>query len=71
MPGARRTHSLMCKTKKHTSEVTTGTPKHSGIPCATVLTVSFVLSRVIGLSRHPRLRGVSGPQGPTSPFSQT
>jgi hypothetical protein len=44
------------QSKKHTSKVTTGTPKHSGIPCATVLTVSFVLSRVIGLSCHPRLR---------------
>jgi hypothetical protein len=29
--------------------VTTGSPKHSGIPCAMVLTVSFVISPVIGL----------------------
>jgi hypothetical protein len=27
----------MCKSKKHMSKVTTGTPKHSGIPCAMVL----------------------------------
>jgi hypothetical protein len=29
-----RTHSLVCKNKKHTSVVTTGPPKRSGIPCA-------------------------------------
>jgi hypothetical protein len=33
MPGARRTRGLACEIKKHTSKVTTGTPKHSGIPC--------------------------------------
>jgi len=33
-----------------------------------VLTVSFALSSVIGLSCHRRLRGVSGPLGLTSPF---
>ena len=33
-----------------------------------VLTVSFVLSPAIGLFCHPRLRGVSGPLGLTSPF---
>jgi hypothetical protein len=49
MPGVRRTRSLVCESKKHTSEVTTGSPKHSGIPCAMVLTVSFELSPVIGL----------------------
>jgi hypothetical protein len=49
MPGVLRTRSLACETKKHTSKVTTGTPKRSGIPCAMVLTVSFVLSPVIGL----------------------
>jgi hypothetical protein len=27
------------KTKKHTSKVTTGTPKHAGIPCAMALTL--------------------------------
>jgi hypothetical protein len=35
--------------KKHTSIVTTGTPKHSGIPCTMVFTVSFELSPVTGL----------------------
>src|ERR1700753_168240 len=34
-----------------------------------VLTVSFVISPVIGLVCHPRLRGVSGPLGLTSPFA--
>jgi hypothetical protein len=29
-----RTRGLACKTKKHTSIVTTGKPKHSGTPCA-------------------------------------
>src|ERR1700726_3064257 len=33
-----------------------------------VLTVSFALSRAIGLFCHPRLRGVAGPLGLTSPF---
>jgi len=32
-----------------------------------VLTVSFVVSLVTGLSCHHRQRGVSGPLGPTSP----
>jgi hypothetical protein len=41
--------------KKHTSIVTTVTPESPGIPCAMVLTVSFVLSPVTGLfcHRHP------------------
>jgi hypothetical protein len=37
-------------------------------PHAMVLTVSFALSRAIGLVCHPRLRGVSGPLGLTSPL---
>src|SRR6476661_10626840 len=39
--------------------VTTGPPESPGIPCAMVLTVSFVLSPAIGLSchRHPRELG--------------
>jgi len=49
MPGERRTRSLGCKGKKHAELVTTGSPKHSGTPCAMVLTVSFVISLVIGL----------------------
>jgi hypothetical protein len=36
--------------------VTTGSPKHSGIPCAVVLTVSFVRSPETGLSCHHRQR---------------
>jgi hypothetical protein len=34
MPDAWCTRSLACKWKKHTSMVTTGTPKRSGTPCA-------------------------------------
>jgi hypothetical protein len=56
MPGARCTRSLACKIKKHTSIVTTVTPKSSGIPRAMVLTVSFALFPVIGLCCHRRLR---------------
>ena len=47
MPGASAsTHGLACDEKEHTSVVTTGTPKRSGIPRAMVLTVSFVISPV-------------------------
>jgi hypothetical protein len=55
MPGARCARSLACKIKKHTSIVTTVTPETPGIPHAMVLTVSFGLSPVIGLSCHRRL----------------
>jgi Glutathione S-transferase, N-terminal domain len=34
--GVARTRSLACKHRKHTSIVTTGTPKRSGTPCAMV-----------------------------------
>jgi hypothetical protein len=56
MPGARCTRSLACKQNKHTSVVTTGTPKRSGIPRANGLTVSFVVSPETGLYclRHRR-----------------
>src|SRR6202035_2452423 len=70
-PGAQCTRSLACELKKHTSIVTTGSPEIPGLPCAMVLTVSFVLSPVTGLSCHRRLRnsfrrldasvGASGP----------
>jgi hypothetical protein len=41
--------------KKAHEQVTTGPPVHAGIPCAMVLTASFVLSLVIGLfCHHPR-----------------
>jgi hypothetical protein len=56
MPDARCTRSLACKIKKHTSVVTTGSPDSSGIPRAMVLTVSFVISPVIGLCCHRRQR---------------
>jgi hypothetical protein len=42
------------QSKKAYEQFTTGTPKHSGIPRAMVLTASFVLSLVIGLSCHHR-----------------
>jgi hypothetical protein len=42
--------------KKHTSVVTTGSPEKPGLPCAMVLTVSFVLSLVTGLVCHHRKR---------------
>jgi hypothetical protein len=55
MPGAWRARSLACEMKKaheHSHHGHTGSP---GIPYAMVLTVSFVLSPVIGLSCHRRL----------------
>jgi len=56
MPGARRTHSLACEMEKTHELVTTGSPEVLSIPCAMVLTVSFVLSPVTGLfcHRHPQ-----------------
>jgi hypothetical protein len=56
MPGARRTHSLACQTKQTHELATTGSPKHFDIPCAMVLTVSFVLSPVTGLFCHRHLQ---------------
>ena len=56
MPGARCTRSLACKNSKayeHSHHGHTGTP---GIPRAMVLTVSFVISPVIGLCCHRRKR---------------
>jgi hypothetical protein len=53
---AKRTRSLMCKLKKAHELVTTGSPVAPGLPCATVLTVSFVLSPVTGLSCHRHLQ---------------
>jgi hypothetical protein len=40
------TRSLVRDEKEHTSIVTTGSSRITGIPCAMVLTVSFVLSPV-------------------------
>src|SRR3954451_5390461 len=56
MPGARCTRSLACKSKKAHEVVTTGSPEQPGIPRAMVLTVSFVISPVIGLVCHRRRR---------------
>jgi hypothetical protein len=66
MPGARRARSLACKSKKHTSIVTTVTPDSSGIPRAMVLTVSSVISPVIGLCCHRRQRDTSARLTPAS-----
>jgi len=53
-PGARRTRSLVCKNKKHTSIVTAGFAGTTGLPRAMVLTAYFVLSPVTGLCCHRR-----------------
>jgi hypothetical protein len=45
--------------KKARKQVTAGSPNTSGIPRAMVLTVSFVLSPVIGLCCHRRLADTS------------
>jgi hypothetical protein len=65
MPGARCTRSLACESKKHTSVVTTGTPKQSDIPCAMVLTAYVVLSPATNSSCHrrPRIKGSSTRSG--------
>jgi hypothetical protein len=41
---AASTRSLVCKMKKHTSIVTTGSPNNSDLPCAMVLTAYNALS---------------------------
>ena len=56
MPGARCTRSLACKIKKHTSVVTTGSPELPDTPARDGFTAYFVISPVIGLSCHRRLR---------------
>src|SRR5438105_14257384 len=56
MPGARCTRSLACKIKKHTSVVTTGSPELPGTPARDGFTAYFVISPVIGLFCHRRLR---------------
>src|SRR3954471_18338735 len=65
-PGARRTRSLACKNRKHTSIVATDPPENPAFPHAMVLTVSFVISSVIGLCCHRRLRFVSADLTPAS-----
>jgi hypothetical protein len=44
---ARRTRSLACKNKKHASK-SPQARRHTGIPCAMVLTAYSALSPVIG-----------------------
>jgi hypothetical protein len=56
MPGARRTRSLACKVKKHTSIVTTVAPDSPGIPARNGFNGYFVLSPAIGLVCHRRQR---------------
>jgi hypothetical protein len=68
MPGARCTRSLVCSVVvEHTSVVTTSPPEHPAFPHAMVLTAYFVLSPVIGLFCHRRLRikDCPRPVGPT------
>ena len=48
-PGAWCTRSLVCKSKKHTSKSPQVHRKRPGLPCAMVLTVSFVLAPETGL----------------------
>jgi hypothetical protein len=56
MPGAQCTHSLACKNKKaHELSHHRSTGSIPAFPHAMVLTVSFVLSPVIGLFCHRRL----------------
>ena len=52
MPGASAHPQPCVQSKKARKQVTTGSPKHPGTPCAMVLTASFALSPVIGLSCH-------------------
>jgi len=65
MPGACCTRSLVCSVEstRVSHHRCTGTP---GIPCAMVLTVSFVLSPVIGLSCHRHRRDCFPPTTPAS-----
>jgi hypothetical protein len=52
MPGAPRTRSLACEKWKARKQVTTGSPKQSGIPCAMVLRL---------IPRSPRRSGFLSP----------
>jgi hypothetical protein len=55
-PGARPHPQPRVRNKKAHEQVTTGSAASSGVSCAMVLTVSFVLSPVIGLFCHRRQR---------------
>jgi hypothetical protein len=56
MPGARCTRSLACKTKKHTSIVTTVTPENTRHSLRDGFTTYIVIFPVIGLCCHRRQR---------------
>jgi hypothetical protein len=56
MPGARRTHSLACESKKAHELATTGSPEHSDIPCTMGRRLMIALSPVSGLVSHRRWR---------------
>jgi hypothetical protein len=56
MPGVSCARSPVCKGRKHTGSDRRYSRKHPAFPHAMVLTVSFVLSPVIGLSCHRRRR---------------
>jgi hypothetical protein len=59
-PGAQlHPQPRMQSLEKHTSIVTTGSPKQSGLPCAMVLTAYFVLSPATGLFCHRRLQATA------------
>jgi hypothetical protein len=57
MPGAQCTRSLVCNVES-TRVVTTSPPERPAFPHAMVLTVSFALSPVIGLSCHRHLADI-------------
>jgi hypothetical protein len=64
MPDASGTRSLACESKKAHEQVTTGTPKHFGIPCAMVLTAAPYSPRGAGLDsprRAPLIIGALDP----------
>jgi hypothetical protein len=60
-----RLHPWAPCNKKHGGR-TTGQPDNPGLPCAMVLTVSFVLSPVTGLSCHRRPQIISASLAPAS-----
>ena len=62
MPGARCTRGLVRKRWKEAHTSIQVQRRQSDIPCAMVLTVSFVLSSATGLSCHRRSREALAPQ---------
>src|SRR3954454_6433538 len=57
--GCRRTRSLACKVKKHTSWSPQAKPEYPAFPHTMVLTVTFVISPLIGLCWPRRLARLS------------